>query len=516
MKHAKKILAVLMALAMVLTLSCISAFATHKKQYNMYTFFGDSVTAAAGLPSYYTFYHQDPVTGKWEGTAEGQRVLGSYPDLIAQEVGINNGLENYYNESHSGWRTSEVREIFDEDYYNDDGALAKALSEAMANGKAISGPDELRPRVVEEIKNSDLITLDLGSNDVQLPIIIALYQAFDPTSSADYQAWAIEKMLNEYGSANEVIQKLADAVALAHGVEFALEIISKATITGLNKFRVNYPVIINAIRELNPTADIYVIGLYNPLSDTMVSENLPIPVGKVLDPMILSMNLYLSTLCPARSQYTYVDAFNTEVIGTINISEMLGDGGLSAAGMGDYTLYVHPSANGHRYIADQVLKAIPDEDFNGIVKGLDGKWAMYENDEVVTSYTGIAKNQYGWWRIRNGYVDFNANEIYKNEYGWWKTTDGKVTFDETGIYKNEYGWWRTVDSKVDFNANGVYKNEYGWWKCTDGKVTFKETGIFKNRYGKWYCKNSKVDFTKNGKVTYGGHVYKVKNGKVVG
>lgn len=538
MTKTRKLLAVVLALVMALSVLAVSAFAIQKKPYKAYTFFGDSVTAAAGLPSYYSFYHVNPKTGKVEGTAEGQRVLGSYPDIVAQGVGINNGLENYYNESHSGWRTSEVREIFDITYYNDDGAVAKALSEAMANGKAISGPVELRSRVIKEIKKSDLVTLDLGSNDVQLPIIMSLYSVMNPTASTEYSAWAIERMLQQYGDTNELIKALADAVVAAHGVEFALETIAKATLTGLNKFRENYPVIINEIHDLNPNADIYVIGLYNPLSDTLLSEELPIPLGKVLDPMILSMNLYLSQLNPARQYYTYVDAFNTAVLGKINVSELFTGGGLSAEGMGAYTLYVHPSEEGHKYIARQVLNAIPDADkapaeepaasadssksseqliSNGLADASDedGNWWYYKNGKIDKSHTGIDKNKYGWWRVENGKVNFDANSIYKNEYGWWKCTDGKVTFDENGIYKNDYGWWKCTDSKVTFDENEIYKNEYGWWKTTDSKVTFKETGIFKNQYGKWYCKDSKVDFNKTGKVKFNGKTYKVKEGKVV-
>ena len=529
MKKTRKLIALLLALVLTMSVLAVSAFAAQKKQYHAYTFFGDSVTAAAGLPSYYTFYHYNPETGKYDGTAEGQRVIGSYADLVAAGVGINNGLENYYNESHSGWRTSEVREILDPDYYNDDGAVAKALSEAMANGKAIAEPAELRPRVVAEIKQSDLITLDLGSNDVQLPIIMSLYSVMNPKASADYKAWAIEEMLEQFGTQMEVISYLAEAVAAMHGVEFALETIGKATLTGLNKFRVNYPVIINAIHDLNPNADIYVIGLYNPLSDTKVSDSIPIPIGKVLDPMILSMNLYLSQLNPARQYYTYVDAFNTAVLGTINVMDLIGDGGLSAEGMGEYTLYVHPSEEGHAYIANQVLKAIPDADeqaapaeepvdpakLNGVVQGPDGKWAMYKNDKVDTSYTGIAQNQNGWWRIENGYVNFNAQSIYQNEYGWWKCTDGKVTFDEQEIYQNPYGWWKTTDSKVTFKEFGVFKNANGWWRVVDSKVDFSFTGIQSNQYGTWYLKDGKVDFNKNGKVKVDGVTYTIKNGKVV-
>ena len=531
MKKTRKLIALLLALVMAMTAACISVFAAHKKQYQAYTFFGDSVTAASGIPAYYEYFVYNEETGKIEGTAEGQRVRDSYPDLVAQGVGINNGLENYYNESHSGWRTSEVRQILDESYVNEDGAVALALSRAMANGKTISDPEELRPQVREEIAKSDLITLDLGSNDIQLPIIMALYAAINPANAAlygvqEYDQWLIEELLQKYGTENELIAQLAQTVAAIHGIEYALEVISKATITGLHKFRVNYPVIIEKIREINPNADIYVIGLYNPLSDTLISEQLPIPIGKVLDPMIQSMNLYLAALNPARRYYTYVDAFNTAVLGTINVADLFSsESGLSAEGMGTYTLYVHPSVEGHRYIADQVLKAIPDAEetptsdpanetvLNGIVKGPDGKWAMYKDGKVDTSYTGIAKNEYGWWRVENGYVNFNANSIYKNEYGWWKCTDGKVTFDENGIYKNEYGWWKTTDSKVTFKENSIYKNEYGWWKTTDSKVTFKETGIFSNQYGKWYVKDSKVDFNKNGKVKFNGKTYTVKNGK---
>lgn len=189
------------------------------------------------------------------------------------------------------------------------------------------------------------------------------------------------------------------------------------------------------------------------------------------------------------------------------------------------------------YTAPKEEPAKPEVVLNGIVKGPDGKWAMYKDNKVVTSYTGIAKNQYGWWRVKNGYVDFNANEIYQNEYGWWKTKNGKVTFDETGIFHNEYGWWRVENSKVNFKAEGIYKNDYGWWKTTKGKVTFQENGVFKNEYGwwkvekskvdfnftgiasneygTWYVKNGKVDFSKNGKVTYNGKTYTVRGGKVV-
>ena len=199
---------------------------------------------------------------------------------------------------------------------------------------------------------------------------------------------------------------------------------------------------------------------------------------------------------------------------------------------------------------------------NGLVKGSDGLWAMYESNKVQTSYNGLAKNENGWydvkdgyvawdytgfdknvetgtwWRVKDGRVDFTADGIYKKpENGvWYKTTDGKVSFNETGVFKNENGGWRVKDSRVDFQADGIYKNQNGWWKTTNGRVTFNENGVFKNengwwkvknskvdfnftgiasnKNGTWYLKNGKVDFSKTGKVTYNGKTYTVKNGKV--
>ncbi|MBQ8082631.1 MAG: hypothetical protein IJ241_00460, partial [Clostridia bacterium] len=355
MKRTRRVLTILLALVMAMSAICISAFAAHKKQYQSYVFFGDSVTTGFGIQSYFDVAEEG-------GTAEGMRVAGAYPDLVAKGVGIDEDNENYYNEAHSGWRTSELRETLDPSYNNDDGAAAKALSKGMANNKVLADPQskELQDRIREEIAKSDLITIDLGSNDIQLPIIMALYAAIYPQYASyfgqqEYKDWIIEDLLKKYGSENDMIVKLTEAVAKIHGIEYALEIVSKAALSGLYKFHTNYPAIIKMIHEINPNADIYVIGLYNPLSDTAISDDIPLKIGKALDPVMMSLNLYLAQLNPAKRYYTYVDAFNTSVLGTITLSSLVGKD-MNLAGMGDYTMYIHPSVKGHAYIADQVLK----------------------------------------------------------------------------------------------------------------------------------------------------------------
>ena len=217
-----------------------------------YTFFGDSVTTGFGIASYYAVAEEG-------GTAEGMRVDGAYPDLVAKGVGIDESNENYYNEAHSGWRTSELRETLDPTYDNEDGKFAKALSQGMANGKTLADPQDpaLQAKVREEIAKSDLITIDLGSNDLQLPVLAALFSIVYPQVASyfgieEYKEWQIEKLLKEYGSTSEAILKLAEAVAKVHGAEYALKLITEQSVKGLYKFTQNIPAIVNMIREINP------------------------------------------------------------------------------------------------------------------------------------------------------------------------------------------------------------------------------------------------------------------------
>ena len=67
-----------------------------------------------------------------------------------------------------------------------------------------------------------------------------------------------------------------------------------------------------------------------------------------------------------------------------------------------------------------------------VQKAKDGKWYAFntKTKKIATSYTGVAKNKYGWWRVVKGKVDFNATGVYSNSYGSWWVENGKVNFDK--------------------------------------------------------------------------------------
>lgn len=69
--------------------------------------------------------------------------------------------------------------------------------------------------------------------------------------------------------------------------------------------------------------------------------------------------------------------------------------------------------------------------------------------------TDLASNEYGWWQIHGGKVDFDYNGLTANENGWWRLAGGKIDFDYNGFASNENGNWRVIGGKIDFNRTGV-------------------------------------------------------------
>ncbi len=79
--------------------------------------------------------------------------------------------------------------------------------------------------------------------------------------------------------------------------------------------------------------------------------------------------------------------------------------------------------------------------------------ASFHDSGMRGSRDGITVEQVGdtWVALRNGSFDPTYTGIAQNKYGWWKVTDGFVDFGYTGVAQNDLGWWRVVTGKVDFS-----------------------------------------------------------------
>lgn len=86
-----------------------------------------------------------------------------------------------------------------------------------------------------------------------------------------------------------------------------------------------------------------------------------------------------------------------------------------------------------------------------VKKGSDGKWSAFVKDQKVKDCTGVYCNEYGWWFVRNGDVDYNYTGIAGNEKGMWYVENGRCNFQKSGAYTpfNSNTHYTIIEGKVE-------------------------------------------------------------------
>ena len=390
MKHVtRKLFALLMSICMVATicasLAVSSSAATPK--FKGYTIIGDSITAGMGIKK----------TGKWDknlphsgvidyqvlqgmvNVPEGYygvdeietirrmaggttfRVHNSYPDLVGKAIGIkqkNDSLASYQNLEASGYynlalpglRTHEIRAILDPSFKGDQ-YTAEILGITNPNGY-----EALHAKAVEYIKNSELVTIACGSNDVALNCLIrSLHVINDYSFYDDLEAQVLAMYANgQFEEASRTIALVART--LGHAAPAAAAYL-EGLVTGMTLFFDNWDPIIDAIHNINPNAKIVAVGFYNPFKSYALTdfgdENI-LKIGHLLDALLGTLDLYITNLASTRAYYTYANIWDTDVVGLMPLGpNLVGDVYFKSL-----LFNVHPSNKGARYIADQIIKAL--------------------------------------------------------------------------------------------------------------------------------------------------------------
>ncbi len=320
MKSAKRLIAMLLTVFMV-ALCCVPTFAVSQK-YKNYVVLGDSIPTGYMLDGY-----------KYAGrkTVLWPVVPNSYPTYVASGV----GATNTYMLAHSGYRTADLRRVLDPEFEGDYFNARRLPKKADAYEVDEEALAKLRKGVIKYIKKADLITLQIGANDSFQAIIILFEMLKENTELlAELQAAGVLSP----DLTLEAIQKAAEDVeTLAHLVEMQL--------AAYNSFRASFDVVIRIIREINPTAKLVVVGLYNPLEVTSFAGISPAPL---IQPLIQGINDYMESGSAYSNEYTYV--------GLTGIENYMGTGQIFANP--DQPGDVHPTENGHRQIAEQILAVL--------------------------------------------------------------------------------------------------------------------------------------------------------------
>ena len=459
-KKLNKALALLLTLAMVVAIGIpaiaagIGIFPANDSRYNIqpvqhydtYTILGDSITAGVNLNDYYRYYNEDGTyvsSGAFDAATAAEyaywdrgdtrRVEGSYSAAVEDMVTAT--TTNHF--SRIGYRSDELRIMLDDNYYGDD--LTPTLLEFLGETYSVSIDDWLknRPAFQQAVVDADLITLAIGSNDVLMTI---WFKAIGLLYGENASLGTITNNLAQIAQSSQDITQMATSVLgllnSMYGTAKTMTDLANAMLEAEIDFRTNFKAITDKIYKLNPNVDLVVIGLYNGAKEICVSSDLGLQVGKLGDAAFMAINNYIANLCPNRMKYKYVDVWNITLNPAPSLLDMMQNFGL----IGSLMIVDHPTEVGHAEIAKEIRAVLPkvkettqttpketSEPARTVQRSTeDGKWYCYLGDEIDTSFTGIAKNQYGSWRIKDGKVDFKYSGKLRLDGKTYTILAGKV------------------------------------------------------------------------------------------
>lgn len=340
-KTIKRVLTLCLVVSLVLGTLCVSGFAVDGtlpsvQHYDAYAALGDSIPAGYGLDTY---------PGENGATLDGTRVSGSYPDLVAGAA----TADTYYPLARCGFRSVELRRMLDASYAGDE--YSDLMLESLTG---ISSTEILAQRLLfeEGVKNADLITINVGSNDTLTYALVRASVYMEKISDSSIIG-PISERLNGLGSLGELAGNLLSTAESLGIAPLVLAEMADALLDGQAMFKENWDAIIARIRELNPDATIVAVGMYNPFRDLKMTNSSLISIGKMADTTVRQMNRYIRYESAASSEYLIAEVPDTEVYDFPPLTD--------DTFWDSFTKNVHPTDNGHFYIAQQILKLLPEE-----------------------------------------------------------------------------------------------------------------------------------------------------------
>jgi len=333
-KNSKRILAVALVIAMVFSLSA-AALAENRtdRPFDYYMCIGDSLPFKNKGDM--AVFSKD--AGGW--------LINSYPQLVADYYGLTSKSMRY-NGAHAGWRTCEVRFLCDDSYEGDDYLNCTAHTMSWG-GYTKADLIKLRPQFRAALRKADLITINLGSNDI---IGVLKYAADEVmtfrTAGSEYDKQLMQA-LEEAKQANseyEYIVKVLDIMSTLEDYSLLVRNLTTRFFEILTNYFDNWDALMKSVLQwTKEDATIVVIGLFNPTGGvvanmTDISEEAASVITSLTDPGSELFNAYMKSGSPYASEYLYADVFGVDLTGT-------GDGS-------------HLGQVGHRYFADQIISAV--------------------------------------------------------------------------------------------------------------------------------------------------------------
>ncbi len=342
----RKVVSIVMALVLALTTLSVAAFAyvPRKETYDHVVVMGDSISAGYSLPDYVR--HNKMIL--YDTTVEG-----AYPKIVADEL----HAKEFDNLAIAGSRAADFRYLLDENPHAD--WVLKDGSPRFSGGEISKEVlDGYRPMYQEKVADADFIILDVGYNNIWLPTITCIY---DIAAGGRYLGTPKNLLaaIDKYGSTAVVIDNAMSYLRswYRHPARWALFLAewTSAVEKWMFDYQKDYHAVMKDIYRLNPDATVICSGMYNPFHDwDLVNSMDDNALEDALQPYINLFNAQKQN-----EAYNYKgNAIYVDMTGIPTISDKKTVPLYERMSTDDSGFNPHPTEEGHRMMAERVLKAL--------------------------------------------------------------------------------------------------------------------------------------------------------------
>lgn len=197
---------------------------------------------------------------------------------------------------------------------------------------------------VDDIKNAEVITISVGSNDLFWPFYKKLAEIFGVNITKPHD---LLKSIAENFSKATITEKY-DMLSKLYKTTYS-EKTKQELDTAVNEYEKKWPKLISKIKEINPTAKLIVIEYYNPYSHIFLPliGNGSLGFSAYIDSYIDSLNKTLYENAHLGYEIAYIkDSFYSSDSTNVSISVF------------NFNLDPHPNKNGHKIIYEKILELL--------------------------------------------------------------------------------------------------------------------------------------------------------------
>ncbi len=347
MRFTKKLVAVFMALAMILSLTAVMASAktTTKYRGKSLVVLGDSIAAGFGLNEYVgeTTLTQGLVM------SHGEFVKNSYPQIVRDKGGFSK--ETSVSLSRNMWSSTEFLRLLDPEFEDQmmepENAFDQYVSDYMMfPSEALRPGDTLRlaRNIKQAIADADVLIFALGSNDIMTysickPIMKPMYQVFGRQAAVALSA-VVEQEIKTLDSPEEVGKFLLgtyDFNTLSQDVDLTTK-----------EFYKRYDRLLSIIYKLNPDVRVISMGITAPFRGLEIMPGVDEQLlSRLNEEVIVNVRNYMTKKSPYRNRTTFVE------VGDIPGHKF--NYIVDPMFLPQFILNVHPDKAGHKKIANRIL-----------------------------------------------------------------------------------------------------------------------------------------------------------------